>query len=661
MDRSKIKTKKHSSSEKAVAVGLSLKITGIVFWGLVIIGLLLVAGAIKWQENDLVRHNDAMGNQTYTLIKEVLEQDPHASNKNVRAALTKVIEITGVAGINVKSERRGEFKIGAINEELVTRIFYISVFPPPALKGMPDNVTLKIYQIPIETIISTQKKNLLGLMGLLFFAFGMILQWILKRILSEPLENMVMTAKAFSEGKEITFDENRKDEFGYLASFINAALQSLSQRQSELSYQASHDKLTGLYNRNEFDRRLNQFLETSKKEDVSSTLCYMDLDQFKVINDTCGHIAGDELLKQIAQTLKSQLRESDFIARLGGDEFGVLLHGCYEDDAIMISNKLLKAVSSFHFLWEGKPFQIGVSIGVVPITAQSVSANDVLSAADVACYAAKDKGRNEVHLYEPDDLELQRRRGEMVWVSRIREALTNNSFRLYQQEIIPVEHNKHEKKRYEILLRMVDDEGIITPTTFLGAAELYGLMMEIDIWVISNTIDWMARNAEIVDDIGLIAINVSGQTVTSIKFLNKVKKIIKQSGIDTNKICFEITETSAIGNFDGAVKFIDTFRDMGCHFALDDFGSGMSSFSYLKNLHVDYLKIDGSYVKDMVNEPIDRAMVEAVNQIGHAMGIKTIAEFVESEATLGALSVIGVDYAQGYCICEPAPLDDLLH
>ena len=496
-------------------------------------------------------------------------------------------------------------------------------------------------------------------MVLMFFAFGMLLQWILKKLVSVPIEEMVNTAQAVTLGEKTQFNETRKDEFGYLARFINRALETLSQRQDELSYQASHDSLTGLFNRSEFDRRLHQFIDNAKVEGTDSALCYIDLDQFKIINDTCGHIAGDELLTQVAHTLKNELRESDFIARLGGDEFGVLLHSCNEDDAIQITHKLLDAISKYKFTWEKRTFQIGASIGVIPITEHTESADETLSAADVACYAAKDKGRNQIHMYQTSDMEVHRKQGEMLWVNQIKQSLKNDSFILYQQPILPVVKASTEHSHCEILLRIQDNGKIVSPLAFLGAAEIYGLMTDIDNWVIRNTLEWMNNNSANINKIGHISINVSGQSLSKKSFLHAVVNLIDESGVPPNKICFEITETSAIGNFERAVAFINILRGMGCHFALDDFGSGMSSFSYLKNLSVDFLKIDGSYVRDIVNDPVDHAMVEAVNEIGHAMGMKTIAEFVEEPATLGMLTKIGVDFAQGYCIAKPEPLENL--
>jgi diguanylate cyclase (GGDEF)-like protein len=644
-----------------IPVGLSLKITGIAFWGLVCIGLVLIVAAMDWLENDLKRHHDDTENITFVLTREVFEQSPNASQTNIKRSLKKVLESTGASGIVIETEKYGTFRVGQTDGNLSRRTVYFNINPPPELRLPSDQAQMDIYQVPVSIILDKQKKKLMAIMGLLFFSFGMILQWILKRLLSDPIEQMVDTAQKFGKDQQIKFNDSRNDEFGYLAQFINKALDTLTQRQHELSYQASHDILTGLYNRAEFDRRLHELIDILKTRETHATLFYMDLDQFKIINDTCGHVAGDELLRQIAQILKAELREADIIARLGGDEFGVLLPGCSASDSSHLASKMLKAVQRFHFSWEGKIFQIGVSIGVVAITPETQSVNKLLSSADVACYAAKEKGRNQVHFYEPNDKEVKRKHGEMLWVSRIRHALKEDSFQLYQQPIIHVVNDASNLAHYEILLRLVNEDGkIIEPATFLGAAELYGLMPEIDDWVLRNTFRWIVKNEQYSQPFSQIAINISGQSISNKIFLDKVVNLLTDSGVNATKVCFEITETSAIANLELAKNFIQALKEMGCHFALDDFGSGMSSFAYLKNLPVDYLKIDGSYVRDLVDDPIDRAMVIAVNQIGHAMGIETIAEFVENQTTLGALAAIGVDYAQGYGIAHPAPIDSLL-
>jgi diguanylate cyclase (GGDEF)-like protein/PAS domain S-box-containing protein len=465
-------------------------------------------------------------------------------------------------------------------------------------------------------------------------------------------------------GNKIAIEENaapirdgRGQTMGAVLAFADVSQnRELTRR---LSYQASHDTLTGLFNRREFERQLRGALHTAAEQNTVITLCYMDLDQFKLVNDTCGHVAGDELLRQLAHTLKHELRDSDTIARLGGDEFGVLLQGCTLEDASRLASKLRNAVREHHFTWDGKTFEVGVSIGVVPLSADTGGVTEALSAADVACYAAKEGGRNRVHVYESDDDELQRKRSDMQWVSRIRQALKEDRFQLYQQPIVAVNSaDPLLAEHHEVLIRMLDEVGrLLAPGQFMSAAEQFGLMADIDQWVLRNTLNWLTASGE--RGPRRLAINLSGQSLSSRAFLDIVTDIFTASRVNAKRICFEITETAAIANLDNATRFITALKAMGCEFSLDDFGSGMSSFAYLKNLPVNYLKIDGSYVRDLVHDPVDRSMVEAVNQIGHAMGMQTIAEFVEDSATLGALAAIGVDYAQGYGIAKPRPLDEL--
>jgi diguanylate cyclase (GGDEF)-like protein/PAS domain S-box-containing protein len=467
------------------------------------------------------------------------------------------------------------------------------------------------------------------------------------------------------DGDEIPIEESAAPIRDNSGNTIGAVLvfEDVSQTREltrRLSYQASHDALTGLYNRSEFELRLQSALQKARVQNQQAALCYMDLDQFKLVNDTCGHIAGDQLLHQLAHKLQDELRDSDTIARLGGDEFGVLLQDCSVEDALRLASNLRKTVRDHHFTWDSKVFEVGVSIGVIPISSDTHDVTEALSAADVACYSAKESGRDRVHLYEADDAELQRRRSDMLWVNRIREALKEDRFRLYQQPVITVGTSGPEAPHHEILLRMLDEDGsLLKPDRFLGAAEQFGLMPDIDRWVIRNTFQWLKDNTSPSLAGHQLAINLSGQSLSSNSFLGFVVDLIDESSVDARSVYFEITETAAIANLEDATRFIRILKKMGCKFSLDDFGSGMSSFQYLKNLPVDYLKIDGSYVRDLVHEPIDRAMVEAVNQVGHAMGMKTIAEFVENQATLDALADIGVDFAQGYAIAKPTPIENL--
>ncbi|QKE62770.1 EAL domain-containing protein [Aquipseudomonas campi] len=426
---------------------------------------------------------------------------------------------------------------------------------------------------------------------------------------------------------------------------------------ASLSWQASHDALTGLVNRREFEYRLAQLLERLQHEHRRHALMFLDLDQFKLVNDTSGHAAGDELLRQVCSELQQHLREGDTLARLGGDEFGILLENCPAEASERIAEALRKAVQDLRFIWNGRPFAISVSIGLVQISEGPSSLESLLRTADMACYSAKEKGRNRVHAYQPDDSELSLRVGEMSWVQRIHTALQEDRFCLYAQKIIAL-RDEVESVHVEILLRLQDENGqIIGPGSFIPAAERYGLMHLIDRWVLRNTLQALAEQlaSGALQDSATCAVNLSGASIGDSAFLDFIREQFASQPVPPQMICFEITETTAITNLAEATRFIGELQGLGCRFSLDDFCAGMSSFMYLKHLPVDYLKIDGSFVRDMLEDPIDRAMVEVINHIGHVMGKLTIAEFVESEEILQALREIGVDYAQGYVIARPQP------
>jgi diguanylate cyclase (GGDEF)-like protein/PAS domain S-box-containing protein len=425
-----------------------------------------------------------------------------------------------------------------------------------------------------------------------------------------------------------------------------------------LSYQASHDILTGLVNRREFESRLERALKSAKAGEGNYAICYLDLDQFKVINDSCGHTAGDALLGQLGALLKSKIRWRDTLARLGGDEFGVLMECESLSEAMTLADSLREAVHAFRFNWDDRSFRLGASVGVVPISRDSEDVTTVLSAADSACAAAKEAGRNRVHAYEMNDNELMRRRREMQWAARISTALEESRFELFRQVIMPLQ-SADEGAHYELLLRMRDEHGnLISPELFIAAAERYGKTTDIDRWVIQNALRWLMQDSRERARLALCSINLSGQSLADDKFLPFVMDELRRSGIDARCICFEITETAAIASFSQANRFINALRELGCKFALDDFGTGLSSFAYLKHFPVDFLKIDGSFVKEMLHDPIDREMVRAINEIGHLTGKRTIAEFAESEEIIEMLRTMNVDYAQGYAISEPRRLND---
>lgn len=456
-----------------------------------------------------------------------------------------------------------------------------------------------------------------------------------------------------------------RDRSGEITGVVVALHDVSRERQyaAKLSYQASHDSLTGLINRSEFERRLELAIQSAAQAGRRHAVMYLDLDQFKVVNDTCGHAAGDHLMRQVSTLLQQCLREGDTLARLGGDEFGVLLENCPLDAAERIAEKLRQTVADLYFSWSRLSFKIGVSIGLVILDDGLLSLPEVLRAADTACYMAKEKGRNRVQLYHPEDSELTIRQGEMEWVGRLQRALDENRFVLYAQEIRPVRPGLDDGMHCELLLRMLDEAGeLVPPMAFIPAAERYNLMPAIDRWVIRTALATLARiRADASrEQVQLCSINLSGASIGDERFLDFVREQVARFEVPHDSLCFEITETAAIANLGKATHFIREMKELGCRFSLDDVGAGMSSFAYLKHLPVDFLKIDGGFVKDMAEDPIDRALVEAINNVGHVMGKQTIAEFVHNRQVLAALREIGVDYAQGYGVARPRPFEPRL-
>jgi diguanylate cyclase (GGDEF)-like protein/PAS domain S-box-containing protein len=469
-------------------------------------------------------------------------------------------------------------------------------------------------------------------------------------------ENVLLLRR---DGTEIAINESAapiRDRVGAITGVVLVLHDVRREREyaTQLSYQASHDALTGLINRREFEHRLSLALNSAREAGRHHAMLYLDLDQFKLVNDTSGHAAGDELMRQISMLLQERLREGDTLARLGGDEFGVLLENCPAEPAIRIADQLRQTVTDFHFVWHARSFAIGVSIGLVNIADGAMTLADVLSAGDAACYMAKEKGRNRVQVYHPKDSELVVRHGEMEWVARIHGALDTNRFCLYAQEIVAVNDPGRPAQLFELLVRMVDEHGqLVPPMAFIPAAERYSLMPAVDRWVIRTAFAIIAGVRSRAATPSTYMINLSGASVGADRFLDFIREELTRAGLAGDSICFEITETAAIANLGKAAHFIAELKAMGCRFSLDDFGAGMSSFGYLKHLPVDFLKIDGSFVTDMLSDAIDSAMVEAINRIGHVMGKRTIAEFVESDLILASLRRIGVDYAQGYGIAKP--------
>lgn len=431
----------------------------------------------------------------------------------------------------------------------------------------------------------------------------------------------------------------------------------------QMSYQASHDALTGLVNRAEFETRLEAALQAARVGDgVGHVVCYLDLDRFKVVNDTCGHLAGDNLLREIASLLREKVRDSDTVARLGGDEFGLLLIGCPLDKARQITEDICKAAADYRFVWRDQIFDIGVSIGVVEIGHDSGSPEMVLGAADSACYVAKQQGRGRVHVYSARDEIVARQRGEIQWLQRLQHALKENGFELFVQPIISVAGRVDSGPALELLLRMRDESGaLIAPAQFLQAAERYQLMSDIDRWVVQATLTALASGSIRLPDGRCCGVNLSAQTLGDETFLEFVVEALDHSGVDPAKLCFEIPEAAVVGNIDHARRFINVLHGIGCCFGLDDFGSGIGSFSNLKQLSIDYLKIDGTYIRNIAQDSVNHAMVTAMIKLARSLDFRVVAEEVEDRESFEAVRRMGVDFVQGFVVERPRPMQQTVH
>ncbi|MDY6980922.1 MAG: EAL domain-containing protein, partial [Pseudomonadota bacterium] len=410
--------------------------------------------------------------------------------------------------------------------------------------------------------------------------------------------------------------------------------------------------------RSELEDALSRTLaHIRRNKDLQACLCYLDLDQFKVINDTSGHIAGDELIKQVANVLRSRLRDTDFISRIGGDEFAFIIMDADENAALNLVEEICSSINSIRFSWKDKAYPVSASFGLVSIRPDSGSVQDLLSAVDSACYISKEQGRNRIHVYRPDDNLSARQSMEMAMVHKMNHAIDHGMFVLHYHPIISLS-GTDESVHYEILLRMQDDDkSWILPGAFIPAAERYCLMSRIDRWVVHSVLQ--SSHAVITDDVW-ISINISAQSLSESSFLDYVLDELAISKIPPANICFEITETTAISNLTAALTFIKAIKSHGCLFSLDDFGSGLCSFGYLRQMLVDFIKIDGTFVKDVFNDSVNVAMIESIVNIAHVIGVKTIAEFVASPEILKKVRELGVDYAQGHSISHSMPLEDIV-
>ena len=475
-----------------------------------------------------------------------------------------------------------------------------------------------------------------------------------QRPIAVPGNRVLMSA----DGVELTITDSAvpiRDRDGEIvgAVLVFKDLSQVREMEEEMHHLARHDALTGLINRRAFEEEVEEVLDQTKGSERQHALCYLDLDEFKLINDSCGHSAGDEFIRQITAVLVGKVRPTDIVARMGGDEFAVLLTDCGADRAAIIAEDLAEAIRRVRFLWEDRIYAVGASIGLVPISAESEGAEVVLKAADAACHVAKETGRNRIHVYEDGDTAIAERTGEMQWISRIHKALAEDRFVLYRQRLAPLSDRASRDPLFEILVRMLDPQGaLVEPNDFIPSAERYHLISEIDRWVIRHA---LATLAEVDPSIRFI-LNVSGQSVSEESFQTFVMGQFRSSGVAPERIYFEITETVAIADLQRAMRFISIFKGLGCRFVLDDFGKGVSSYTYLKNLPVDFLKIEGEFVRRMLDDPIEAAIVDSINQVGQIVGLETIAECVETKEIFEAVRDAGIDHAQGYWLERPSLL-----
>jgi diguanylate cyclase (GGDEF)-like protein/PAS domain S-box-containing protein len=460
----------------------------------------------------------------------------------------------------------------------------------------------------------------------------------------------------YVDGSITRINERENETEGYVVALRD--ITEFKRMSATIDYQASHDSLTGLSNREEFSYKLQELIRTMR-DDTSHGLLTMDIDRFKVINDTCGSMAGDELLRQVSNTIQSLVQKSDISARVGGDEFAIILLNCDIDNSLIVAQRLQEAVRAHKFIWQNSFFPITLSIGVVTLSKQIGDIRQILAAADDACYLSKEEGGDRINIFQSSDNKYQKRRGEMEWIGKINRALQENQFRLYYQPIKPLIERADIIEKVEILLRMVSETGaIIKPMDFIPAAERYNLMPSIDRWVVENTISEYRNLLDAKSPLSdrVFTINLSGPSLLDESLANFIIFTIDRFELSSDHFCFEVTETAAIQNLSYASRFMKRLKERGFTFALDDFGSGFSSFTYLSNLPVDYLKIDGAFVQNIDESLVSYTMVESINSMGHVLGLQTIGEYVKNKAILEKLRAMGVDYAQGYEISEPKPL-----
>ncbi len=580
-----------------------------------------------------------------TLVRETATLDPN---------LTSIL-IANESGQPMTQWRHSEFGKIPSTPRFEQSIEYEGelfgkVFAQWNIAGLSEEIDIRI----------ARSRQTLMIALLALTVFSLILLHVL---VASPINKLTAKLWAFSNGRyngRLEIPSSR--EMSMLADAVNdlgTAMQESQVLTNKLEHRASHDSLTGLKNRQAFESALCDALEQRTESSPDDVLIYFDLDQFKVVNDTCGHAAGDELLKQLCVILSGLFDPDVMFARLGGDEFAVLLRSTSLEKGIQLAEELRVTTQAYRYLNQGRSFVVAATLGVVCITDTGENPERIMSAADETCYAAKDAGRNRVHVYTENDNELRKRRSEMSWVPKIHHALETSKFTLFGQIIESTDKSQHPSSHIEVLVRMLDNNGdVIPPGAFLPAAERYAIMPQIDRWVVINTLSWMEERLIQGDEVPVCAINLSGNSVSDEMFRDFLLEQLLLSPVPASSLCFEMTETAAVSDLSSAAEFMNIVRESGCQIALDDFGSGMSSFAYLKNLPVDFVKIDGVFVSPLMTDETCVVMVRAIGEIARVMGIKTIAEFVEDDEVRGKLADIGIDYVQGYGVGKPTALEN---
>ncbi len=520
-----------------------------------------------------------------------------------------------------------------------------------------------------ETLTSMRREDAVGQ------AFGAMIGFVDehdRRALADPVQQCLATGSRVNLGRRsLLISRASGNELGVEATAspirgpqgdvtgVAVMLHDVSELRGltqQMSYQASHDALTGLVNRREFERRLGEALEIARAGRQGHVMCYLDLDRFKAVNDTSGHLAGDNMLREVAALIREAVRDSDTVSRLGGDEFGVLLVGCPLDKARQIADDIWRAIDEYRFVWKDRIFSVGISIGLVELTGESNSLEEIMSAADSACYVAKKQGDSHVHVYSSHDEAVARSRGEIQWLQRLQAALRDGFFELYVQPIEPTRPGASNGPAMEVFVRLHDEGQAVLPADFFPAAERYRLMSMIDRWVLGSALAALSAGAIRLPPGRSLSLNISGQTLADPTFLEFVVDELDRSGVQPSQMCFEVAETSVIGNLEQARRFIDVLHGMGCRFALDDFGTDLGGFANLKQLPMDYLKIDGSFMRDLGRDSVNQAMVTAVVGMARTLNFRLVAEQIEDVASLEAARAMGIDFVQGHAIGRPRPL-----